>query len=379
VIDGKLRVLHLNAGNLYGGIESALANLARLQFHYSDFHFEFGLCFPGRHREELLEKGCRVHDLSPVRLSRPWTVWRARRRLAKLLSCIAPHLVTTHGSWIHSIAGPVVRKARLPLATWVHGTLDASSPLERLARKTQPDLLIANSRHTLTAAREVFPTCSAEVVYFPIESAYRHEESRVAIRRRVRERFGLVDDCPLVLQVGRMEPGKGHDDFIQALSQIPIDRPWQAWLVGGAQRSEEVEYESSLSELCHRLKLGSRVQMLGQRSDVSDLMAAADVFCLTNNGPESFGMVFVEALYAGLSVVTSNIGGGAEIVTSECGRLVAVHDVKGFSEAIQEFMFDGAKRRQCAVSAPRRADELCNPKRQMNKLYELLASHVSGR
>ena len=119
--------------------------------------------------------------------------------------------------------------------------------------------------------------------------------------------------------------------------------------------------------------------MLGQRSDVSELMAAADVFCLTNTGPESFGMVFVEALQAGLPVVTSNMGGGAEIVTSECGRLVPSEDVSGFASAIQEFLFDDSKRDRCRLSASRRADELCNPERQMNKLHELLADHIGCR
>ncbi len=52
-----IRLLHLNAGNMYGGIESALTNLARLQHLSPSLRFDFGLCFPGRQYEELLSTG----------------------------------------------------------------------------------------------------------------------------------------------------------------------------------------------------------------------------------------------------------------------------------------------------------------------------------
>ena len=50
------------------------------------------------------------------------------------------------------------------------------------------------------------------------------------------------------------------------------------------------------------------------------LLAAADVFCQPNSGPEPFGIVFVEALYAGLPVIATAIGGAQEIVDAACMR-----------------------------------------------------------
>ncbi len=156
-----LKVLHLNAGNMYGGIETALGTLARLQVNHPSIEFEYGLCFPGRHRDELIASGSVVHDLSSVRLSRPWTVWRARRRLAQILLRSSPDIVVTHGSWIHTIASPRVRSKKLPLATWIHGVIDSKSKLDQLASKTPPDLLIANSSTPLrrldTSIRNVEP------------------------------------------------------------------------------------------------------------------------------------------------------------------------------------------------------------------------------
>jgi glycosyltransferase involved in cell wall biosynthesis len=56
------------------------------------------------------------------------------------------------------------------------------------------------------------------------------------------------------------------------------------------------------------------------RSDVARLLAAADIHCQPNIGPEPFGITFIEALYAGLPLVTTSIGGAIEMSTAraEC-------------------------------------------------------------
>ena len=75
---------------------------------------------------------------------------------------------------------------------------------------------------------------------------------------------------------------------------------------------------AELKAIADRGGVADRVRFLGQRSDVPRLMAAADVFCQPNAGPEPFGVVFVEALYAGLPVVTSAFGGAVEVVERPC-------------------------------------------------------------
>ena len=55
-------------------------------------------------------------------------------------------------------------------------------------------------------------------------------------------------------------------------------------------------------------------------------MHAADIHCQPNTAPEPFGLVFVEALYAGLPVVTTALGGALEILTDACGVLVPAGD-----------------------------------------------------
>ena len=80
-----LRVLHINAGNLYGGVESCLATLVREEKWAPGMHTSFAVCFEGRFSAELAALGRAPYLLGEVRLSRPHTIRRARAARRELL------------------------------------------------------------------------------------------------------------------------------------------------------------------------------------------------------------------------------------------------------------------------------------------------------
>ena len=143
---------------------------------------------------------------------------------------------------------------------------------------------------------------------------------------------------------------------MEALVRLKEDSAWKAWIAGGAQKAGESDYLSELVAAAERGGIADRVQFLGQRSDVARLMAAADIYCQPNTGPEPFGIAFVEALYSGLPVVTSDLGGAKEIVTDTCGVLCPPGDASAVASSLRELIAN-AKRR-CALVAPARGGTL---------------------
>src|SRR4051794_22614584 len=141
-----MRVLHLAAGNLFGGVETYLLTLARLRHLCPEMEPQFGLCFPGRLRDELAAAGGPVHDFGSVRASRPWTVLRARWRLKRVLRGSAIGAAVTHGTWAHAVFAARVKRSGARLVNAVHGELDGRHWLDRWAARTPPDVVIANSR-----------------------------------------------------------------------------------------------------------------------------------------------------------------------------------------------------------------------------------------
>lgn len=364
-----LRVLHVCAGNLFGGIETYLLTLARCRSLEPKLESEFAVCFPGRFRDELMATGVPVYDLGFVRLSRPWTVLRARRRLDAVLRSSRPDRVVVHGSWSQLIFGSVVKRHGIALVLQVHGPISESSPLDRWARRVPVDLILSNSDHILDGLSTFYGGVPRVVFRYPVAAALESTKSRDDVRRELDAHPASV----VIIQVSRMERWKGHHILIQALANLRDVANWECWIAGGWQKPSEKIYFRELQAMTTASGNERRIKFLGQRSDISDLLRAADVFCQPNVGPEPFGIVFIEALYAGLYVVTSNFGGGAEIISRECGLLTPPGDVEALTKALAELIANPTLRRGSVISGPARAAALCDPGRQIRSLYETLS------
>ncbi len=366
-----MRLLHIHSGNMYGGVETLLATLARHRHPGLALETHFALCFQGRLSAELMNAGVPVNLLGQVRISRPLTVVRARRALRELLHRVSFDVVICHSAWSQALFGSAVSSAQIPLVFWLHSGTKGPYWLERLARRTIPLLVLCNSRFTAAAMPDLYPRVRREVIYCPVappKLAVAKSE-REALRAELRTPPNTV----VVIQVSRMESWKGQTLHLEALSRLKDLPGWVCWQVGGAQRPSEIDYLTALKETAVRLGIADRVHFLGQRSDVEELLAAADIHCQPNTGPEPFGIAFIEALYAGLPVVTTALGGAGEIVTETCGRLVPPRDVKALASTLQHLIEDKMLREKLGAAGPARARELCDPASQMDRLGNLLA------
>ncbi len=364
-----MKVLHLTAGNLFGGIETYLLTLARQRSVCPAMEPHFGVCFAGRLREELTACGVGVHELGRVRLSRPWTVWRARRRLLQLLDQQEFAAVVCHGSWPHVVFAPAVRQAGRRLVYALHAAYEPRDWLNRWAARTPPDVVIANSHFTAATYRAAHATACVSTVYLPVAAP---RIDAAAARATLRAAWGTPPETVVVLLVGRMEPLKGHAVLLDALRRLGEPSGWEAWIAGGVQRPQEPLYYRQLVAQAEQPPLRGRVRFLGERRDVPALLAAADIYCQPNIQPESFGISFIEALYAGRPVVTTTIGGGAEIVTPECGILCPPGDAAAIAEALRRLITDPPLRQSLGQAGPARAAELCDPARRIPQLAEVL-------
>jgi glycosyltransferase involved in cell wall biosynthesis len=359
-----VRALHVIAGNLFGGIESFLVTLARRTNGDHDLVNEFALCFDGRLRRELAGLRSPAYDLGAVRTRAPWSVLRARRRLRERLSRGDCDVVVCHSAWAQAVFGAVPHAAGLPVVFYLHDLVRSRHWLERWAGLHRPDWTLTNSQFTARTLSELYPGAPCSVVHYPIEAAAQPltPEERVALRREL----GASDETVVIVQACRMQAWKGHARLLRALGRLPHGAPWLCLEIGGAQRDEERQYQAGLEALTRELGIAERVRFLGQRSDVPRLLSACDIHCQPNATPEPFGIAFVEAMAAGLPVVTFDMGGAREIVESETGFLV--RDDDELARRLSELIGNAELRRTLGAKGPARARELCDPERQIAKL-----------
>jgi glycosyltransferase involved in cell wall biosynthesis len=364
-----MRILHVYSGNLYGGIEAILVGIGRSAQGAAVRH-EFALCFQGRLARELAAAGACVHELPAVRVSRPHSVRTARRALAGVLRSGAIDRVICHAPWAQALFGGVARAANVPLAFWAHDVVALRHWTERLARRVVPDLVIANSAFTARTVERLYPGAPIEIVYAPVAVPCAHAPDR---RARLRRSLDTDAAAVVIVQASRSEPWKGHETVIGALASLRDVPNWIWWQVGGAQRAAEATFLAMLRAKATEAGIADRIRWIGERSDVADLLGAADIHCQANTAPEPFGVAFVEALAAGLPVVTSGIGGALEIVDESCGVTVPPDDVPALSRALRVLMTDERLRRRLSAGGPIRARRLCDPSTQISRLDAALA------
>ncbi|MFM7437558.1 MAG: glycosyltransferase [Snowella sp.] len=368
-----IKRLNIYAGNLFGGIETLLVSLSLAQEKEQSEFMEghFSLCFEGRLANELRAiDDSKVHMLGEVKISRPWAVIRARQKLQELLDREKFEVVICHSCWPQVIFGPVIRKNRLPLVFWCHDIPNGKHWLERLAKRVHPDLVIANSLYTLQSVPKVYPQTNSEVLYHPLNAP--SLGNTLSIRHALRLELNTPENAVVIIQASRLERWKGHSLLLAALGQLANRSDWVCWIAGGVQRPQEAEYMKELEMQVQTLGITERVRFLGQRSDVPQLLAAADIHCQPNTGPEPFGVVFIQALYAGLPVVTTAMGGAMEIVDDSCGYLVPPDDAQALSEALITLIDNPERRTTLGAGGKVRANYLCNPRQQLNQLYDTI-------
>jgi glycosyltransferase involved in cell wall biosynthesis len=373
-----MRLLHVYSGNFYGGIETLLVTLARHQHLCPEMEHQFALCFEGRLSEELRAAGAGIHILDSVRLRAPHTVFRARTRLKGLLRREGFDAVVCHAPWSLIVGGETARSASLPLIFWMHDAAGGRHWIERWAQRVKPDLAICNSRFTETTAPTLFPGRPRVVLYCPVGPS-EMPAFDPAQRVHLRASLGASGDEVVIIQTSRMEDWKGHLLHLRALARLKELPAWTCWIVGGPQRPSEISYVKSLKDEAVKLGIASRVRFLGQREDVAKLLAASDIHCQPNTGPEPFGIALVEALAAGLPVVTTSIGAAPEIIDDSCGVLVPPDDEAALAATLRGLIASPVMRATLGGGGPRRAEQLCSAGGRINELYALVSNVVEYR
>ena len=154
----------------------------------------------------------------------------------------------------------------------------------------------------------------------------------------------------VVLAVGRLVDEKGFDDLIQAFARAARDRTdWGLVIFGDGEKRQ------SLIKLAVDLDIADRVCMPGFVDQPERLMAQADIFVLSSKY-EGFPNVLLEAMTAGLAVVSYDCSNGPAEIISHCrdGLLVPLGDVGQLASSIEQLMRDPARRKSYGEAALRK-------------------------
>ena len=175
-------------------------------------------------------------------------------------------------------------------------------------------------------------------------------------RSTMRARLGIEEEQVLIGWVGRLDPKKNVEDFIEAAALVASGDERARFLVIGGPDAFIPEYADRLKILANRLGLGNRLQFLGDRNDIPELLSALDIFTWLSRG-EGMPHVIAEAGAATLAVIaTPDNGAGQQIDDGVSGLFVPYNDPQTVAEKIRLLIDDVDLRRSLGLALRRKVE-----------------------
>jgi len=213
------------------------------------------------------------------------------------------------------------------------------------------------------------PAGRIEVIYNSVAD-YRPSRQRGWLRGEL----GLRPDDIVVVSTGWLIPRKRIDFILRAFSRALPDMKYAVRLVvlgGGPLRGE-------LEALAVELDVDAQVYFFGQRNDVREILAVADVVVHAAKG-EGSTYAILESMCAGIPVVVTEAGAAREqVVDGGSGYVLARDDLEGFADRLRSLVHDAGLRRKLGAAARERWRQRYRVEDAAKKYYELYRSVAGG-
>ncbi|HEY8150835.1 MAG TPA: glycosyltransferase family 4 protein [Vicinamibacteria bacterium] len=341
-----LRIAHLIESDGPGGAERMLAHLARTLQDAGAWNVAF---LPadgeGWLARELEESGVAIEY---YRLPRPLSPAAARSLEAALrrhrVEVAHSHEFTmaVYGAWASWRAG-------IPHVITMHGS---SYYAARFRRRLAMRAAVALSGRTVAVSASLSRRLGHDLGMDPSRvMMISNGVPRVARgETTLRGELGLRPEDRLLVSVGNLYPVKGHRHLIDALALIAGRHPSVHVAIAGRG-----EMEDALLTRARDLGVADRVHLLGLRTDVAAVLAAADVFVLPSLS-EGLPLALLEAMFAGCPIVASDVGEvGTALAQGEAGVLVEAGDGAALAAALDEVLSDPVRAWELGARAAIRA------------------------
>lgn len=324
--------MFLITGLNYGGAESQLKELAvRLKKRNHEILI-VTMIPPHAFIQELKKAGITIKTLY---MRRGMPDPRAIFRLASLIRDFRPDILHSHMVHANILARVVRMMTRFPVLVCTAHSIDEGGRIREWAyRLTDPlcDITTQVSMAGLRRYIQVKAVPENKILFIPNGVDTKRFQPNEEARKILRHEFSFTNEF-VWLAVGRIEEAKDYPNMIYAFSLLIKSCPDARLLIAG-----QGTYKTNIEQLVEELGLKDFVKFLGIRSDVPELMNAADAFVMSSLW-EGMPMVLLEAAAVGLPIVATDVGGNREvIVDKQSGFLVPSRDSSLLADAMEKVM-----------------------------------------
>jgi glycosyltransferase involved in cell wall biosynthesis len=297
--------------------------------------------------QEVAGCGARTAVIRGGRLRNPRVTLRVVRELVRLLKREQPDLLLnwTPKTHVYGALAAALSRQTDRVVWWQHTIVPRTRLLDRLAGLLPARAVVCSSRCAAHIQSGRWPSRRTLVVHPGIDLPNPVAGGRPGLR----ERLAIVPSRQIVGLVGRLEPGKGHDRFLDVVAELRRrGLAVHGLLVGGLTPGSPTELAARLTQGIAARRLENAVTWTGQVADAGPYIEMMDVL-VSVASVESFGIALVEAMARRVPVVAVAAGGPEEIIESgKSGLIVPTTDPRRIADAVETVLLHPTLRRRLA-------------------------------
>lgn len=329
-----MKIIYIITGLGLGGAETQVANLCdnMVNIYKNDVHLIY---MTGPMIVKPESSKVKIYNLK-ITKKNPFSFISAFFKAKKIMNDVKPDIIHSH--MIHANIFARILRIFTPVPKLIctaHSSFEGGA-LRMLAYRITDDLCdmttnISEIASKSLIAKGAFLKRKTLTVYNGIDTnLYKFNQSQ---RICIREELGIKESDYLILNVARLDISKDQKNLINAFNELLKSKPNCHLFIAG-----DGPLKKSLLSLTEALKLTNKVHFLGTKTNIPDLLSAADVFVLSSKW-EGFSLVVAEALSNECLCVATNSGGQYEIINGTGNKLVPPMDpillAKGIKDLIE--------------------------------------------
>lgn len=324
-----------------------------------------------------------AHYKLPVHRKSPFSIWRSAKELARIIEHERIEVVHARSRVPAIVAFLACRRTQVPFVTTCHGFYSRhllSRPMgwgkrvivasHIIGRRMRDDFGVPHERIRLIPRgvnlEEFKPRRPADASVAGDPARLPAGQAGSASRETV---IGLI---------GRITPIKGHPLFLKAMARVARVFPEvKIQIIGDAPKPQ---YKEELLSLARHLGLSQRVQFLGTRYDISQLLAGMTILVVPSVGEEAFGRVAIEAGACEVPVVATRVGGLVDVIENEkSGLLVPPDDPRLLADAVIRLLKDRELAAKLAANLRKKVEREFTLEQMFDKTLEVYREAIASQ
>lgn len=280
------------------------------------------------------------------------------------------HSNHSHDLWVLT---PALKRARTNTKLFLTKHMASGVKKNDLLHKylyKRLDAVFAISTYIQQSLKNTTPVPEEKIILLPVGIDINRFQRNRFESNNVKKEIGLPENKLIIGMVGRMTPGKGHEEFLEAAKILngKYEDKIYFLVVGSASYGEE-EYEKGIKAMANKLNL-SNIKFVGHTEIPEKTMTAIDILSFPSHD-ESFGRVLLEAMALEIPTAASGYAGVLDItIENESGLLFKPKDAKSQAEALEKLITGKELRNRFANAGRKRAEDVFTFDTMINNLIK---------